>query len=599
MKKILVIALTFILVTSSLSLDSFAASPASNITIGMEYGPPSTFFQNPTAASFGNTAIDVPYLPVGHLSINGSVLPEICTVPTPVPGVTNDTQWIVNLISPNLKWSDGVPINSTDLAYSFGIFLPTGPYANTSNIDRWGAIRGTVQSVSILNSTAVVLKTFHTDAKFPLLVFLYSIYPYHYYKSFGFGNNVLQSVSVLGGPGDSAYVPVGYTAGSYTMTLQANPYSPSWHGKTPTISTVTLQFFTSDSAQTSALAAGTIDAGTITPSDISALASNPHIKVSQVPSDYQLQIYIKTTGYPWNDTAFRQALFYLLPSNEVKSSLYDNQTATGNPQLLLPQVVPTYYAAGAPVYNYSVSTADSLLAKAGLVQTSGHWYYANGTAVTITVEAPNNDPNYVRASQFVQSAIEAAGINVNLENPAYATVHSDWTSLNFQLLVFPNNYAPVPFRWMRNPSNLNGWKNSTFTTYFNEALDNPNQAQSLSEIKQAELVMAQAAVLDYLVVLPQYVAYNDLAFSNWQPALGQSSYDNVFCDTVVCENVLTSVTPASPTSTITTTSSSSSTSTAAAPNYTNYYYAVAAVAIVVIIIAAVAMSRRKPSTPAK
>ena len=605
MKKILVIALSFILVTSSIGLDAFAqSSSSSTITIGMEYAPPSTFFQNPTAASFGNTAIDVPYLPIGHLSINGSVLPEICDVPVPVPGVTNDTQWIINLISPNLKWSDGVPINSTDLAYSLGMFLPTGPYANTSTIDRWGAIRGSVQSISIVNSTAIKVTTFKTDAKFPLLVFLYSVYPYHYFKTFGIGGNVLQSKAVLGGPGDSAYVPVNYTPGSYTMTLQANPNSPSWHGKTPTINTLILQFFTSDSAQTSALAAGTIDAGTITPSDISALASNTNIKIAQVPSDYQLQIYMKTTGFPWNVTAFRQALFYLLPSNEVKSELYNNKTATGNPQVLLPQVVPTYYATGAPLYNYSVSAADALLAKAGLVQNNGKWDYANGTAVTITVEAPNNDPNYVRASQFVQSSIEAAGINVNLDNPAYATAHSDWTSLNFQLMVFPNNFAPVPFRWMRNPSNLNGWTNSTFSADFNAALSNPNTAQSLAEIKQAELVMAQAAVMTYLVVLPQYVAYNDVAFSNWGTALQQSSYDNVFCDTVVCENVLTAVNPSSSTITTasvssTSTSSSSTTSPAPATNYTNYYYAAAVVVIVAIVIAAIAMTRRKPSPPAK
>ncbi|MDG6956718.1 MAG: hypothetical protein JRM89_03595 [Nitrososphaerota archaeon] len=580
------------------------SATSSTLTVGMEYAPPSTFFQNPTAASFGNTAIDVPYLPVGHLSINGSVLPSICTVPVPVPGVTNDTQWIVNLISPNLKWSDGVPINSTDLAYSFGIFLPTGPYANTSNIDRWGAIRGSVQSVTIMNSTAVKLTTFKTDAKFPLLVFLYSIYPYHYYKQFGFGNNVLQSKSILAGPGDSSYVPVSYTPGSYSMTLQANPYSPSWHGKTPTISTLIIDFFTSDAAQTSALAAGTIDAGVITPSDIPALVNTPNLKVAQVPSDYQLQVYMRTKGYPWNTTSFRQALFYLLPSNTIKSSLYANQTATGNPQLLLPQVVPTYYSAGGPLYNYSVSQANTLLTQAGLVQTSGHWYYANGTQVTITVESPNNDPNYVRASQFIQTSLEADGFNVNLLNPAYATVHTNWTSLNFQLMVFPNNYAPVPFRWMRNPSNLNGWQNSTFTTDFNAALSNPNAAQSLTEIKAAELVMAQAAVLNYLVVLPQYVAYNTAAFSNWQPALTQSASNDVFCTYVVCENVLASVTPASTgptastTQTTTTSAPSTSTTSTSAPSYTYYY--VAAIVVIIIAIAGVAIwARGRKPAPTK
>ena len=539
------------------------------------------------------------------MSINGSMLPGICKVPTPAPGVTNGTQWVVNLISPNLKWSDGVPINSTDLAYSFGMFLKTGPYANTSTIDRWGAVSGTVESVTIVNSTAINVKTFKTDAKFPILTFLYSVYPYHYYKQFGFGTNALQSTAVLAGPGDSAYVPVNYTPGSYTMTLQANPNSPSWNGKTPTITTLTIQFFTSDSAQTNALAAGTIDAATISPSDIAALQSVSNLKIAQVPSGFELQVYMRYWGYPWNVTAFRQALMYLIPSNEVKSSLYNNQTATGNPEMLLPQVAPTYYAPNAPLYNYSVSQAETLLAQAGLVKNSqGKWQFSNGTALTVTVEAPNNDPNYVRASQFVQTSLQAAGINVNLNNPAYATAHTDWTSLTFQLMLFPNNYAPVPFRWMRNPNNLNGWPkvNSTFSNTFNQALSNPNEAQSLTQIKQAELIMAQAAVINYVVILPEYVAYNDVAFSNWQPALGQSAYDDVFCNYIVCENVLTSVAAAGVATTSSTTSSAtSSTSSTTAPSGTNYtlYYAAAAVVVIVVVILAVALSRRKPGPAPK
>jgi ABC-type transport system substrate-binding protein len=627
--KLGALSLLVVLTASSILLFVPALAPVSNAvaatsstsgpTVGILFPPVSTFFQSANEEYIGNTATDIPYLAVGRLSITGNVVPGICQVPTAVSG-SNNTQWIENLISPNLKWSDGVPINSTDLAYSFGIYMTSGPYANTSNIDRWGADRTTFSNITILNSTAIQITTKTPDPRFPLLTFLYTIYPYHYYQQFGFGNNQLQTTPVLSGPGDSAYVPANYTAGSYTMSLKANPNSPSWNGTTPTFNTMTLQFFTSDSSQVNSLASNSIDAGLITPSDISSLTSNSQIGITQIPSDYQLMIYVKSTGYPWNETAFRQALMYLVNRTQVNDALYGGNTSTGNPAMLIPQAMSTYYpSSGVPLYNYSVSTAKTLLAQAGLTQNSqGKWMLPNGTALTVTVEAPNNDPNYVRASQFIQTSFQNAGITVNLDNPAYSTADTDWTSLNFQFLIFPNNYAPSPFRWMRNPFNIPGWTNSTFKSEFALALSDPNQSSAFNEVKQAEVIMAQAAVINSIVILPQYVAYNKALFSNWQPALSNAPSSSVFWDPVSAENVLTAIAPAGASSS-TTTGTYTGTSSVTAPSSTtsgtgvvtttttsktgssitsnNNLYVYAGIAVVTILLLATAaafMGKRRP-----
>ena len=589
-RKFLAPILLFVLVASSSLLPS--ASAPSTVTIGVLFPPVSTFFQSASAAYIGNTATDIPYLSVGRLAINGSVIPGICTVPVPVPG-TNNTQWIENLVSPNLKWSDGVALNSTDLAYSFGLYMTNGPYADTSTIDRWGADRGTFTNISILNSTAVRITTATPDPRFPLLTFLYVVYPFHYYKQFGFGNNVLQTTSVLAGPGDSAYVPASYTAGSYTMALDANPNSPSWRGAKPVFQTITLQFFTSDSSQVNSLAAHTLDAAVITPSDIPSLQSDSQIGITQIPSAYQLMIYLHSTGYPWNNTAFRQALMYLVNRTQIDNTLYGGNTPTGNSAILIPQAVATYWPGpSTPLYNYSLSTANSLLKQAGLMQNSqGKWMLPNGTALTVNIEAPNDDPNYVRASQFIQNSLQTAGINVNLSNPAYSTVRTDWTSNNFQFMIFPNNYAPSPFRWMRNPFNLQGWTNATFKSVFALSLSDANPASALAEVKQAELIMAQAAVINSIVILPQYIAYNKASYSNWQPALSEAPNWSVFWYPVTAENVLTAISypGASLVSTTSTTTTSVSSSNLA--SYTG-------IIIVVIAIAAAVyfLRRRRPTT---
>ena len=99
-----------------------------------------------------------------------------------------------------MKWSDGVPINSSDLAYSYGIYLTTGPYANLSAVDVWGNVQGTVSNITIVNSTAIMLQTAAPDSLFWYLTWLYQIYPWHYYKQFT-GNNILGTTSILRQPG--------------------------------------------------------------------------------------------------------------------------------------------------------------------------------------------------------------------------------------------------------------------------------------------------------------------------------------------------------------------------------------------------------------
>ena len=201
------------------------------------------------------------------LGINGSIAQGLAHPPFSVPN-TNASQWIINLRSANYKWSDGSPINATDMAFSFGMMLPTGPYANlTGGFDPWGSIIGTVSSVAILNSTAIQVNCFKSCPVFPVKTYTYPVYPYHYFKQYS-GDGVLHTTPIFGGPGDTAYIPVNYTAGSTTFDLQANPLSPSWNGATPTFNSITAQIFTTDSSLVNALTAGTVTAGVIQAGDV-------------------------------------------------------------------------------------------------------------------------------------------------------------------------------------------------------------------------------------------------------------------------------------------------------------------------------------------
>jgi hypothetical protein len=472
------------------------------------------------------------------------------------------------------------------------------------------------------------------------LTWLYQIYPWHYYKQFT-GNNVLGTTSILGGPGDTAYIPSNYTGTGNTMTLVPDPSSPSWNGATPKVSTITLQFFTQDQPLVNALASGSVDAAVISASDQGALNSTSFLKVDQIPSINQIYTYIEPTGYPFNNTAFRQALMTLVPKYQIDSQLYGNKTNVGNSLALLPQAVGQYWpGSNTPEFNYSTTQAVTLLKQAGLTQNSaGHWQAPNGTVITVNVEAPNNDPNMVRAAQIIVNSMVGVGLQATPKIVDYTTNTNDiFSSGNYQMIVSNQAYFPSPYKWMRNPVNLPlQWVNtSTYATWhqiFQGALHDVNATSSLATLKQSELILANFSIIGTVVVLPQYVAYNTQAFSGYQPALANAlNYQTFYFPTmaenfftalspaggatstaVVSSSTTTTTTPASQSSTSTSsssppvtsssssqvvggssisTSSSSSTTTAAGTDYT--LVAVAIIVVIIIVAAAALFMRRRP-----
>jgi len=563
--KVFALLVLGLLITSSFS-GSHSAKAATNETlvIGAVIGTPTTFALDGFSTYIGNQQADIPYLPFGVVSQDGQITAGISKPPVAVPG-SNSTQWVFNLVSPDLKWSDGVPINSSDLAYSIGIYLTTGPYANLTTTDYNGAITGVASNVTILNSTAIQVQTI-TNPGFPYKVFPYPVYPWHYFKQFQ-GNDALETTPILGGPGDSAYLPVNYTAGSSVMNLVANPYSPSWDGRTPGINNITIDFFASDTSLVNALAAGTVDLATITPSDVGALNTTSSLTIVQVPNGGMTFINIRNVGYPWNSTDFRQALLYLIDKGQINSEVYGNQSVIEN-AAVIPSSSP-WLPSDAQTYNYNPTEAKQLLQEAGLHQNAqGGWLLANGTALpAIVFQAADSDSAYVRTAQLITSDWQSAGLSVTLqEEPISAVNTAIYSTRTFDVAYADGGFLPVPWRYAYNainfPSGTGGaWVNSTYAQLKTEADNAPNTAAQDQLLQQLVYTLAQNAVVDGVVSDISYVAYNNQRFTNVTSAIQAAAASDFFIYPPFAESVLTSVTPVSATSTTSTSTTAASSST--------------------------------------
>ena len=174
--------MTLLLLSSPTAITQFAkpvsASTSRDPVLGVVTGPVPTFLLNYAVTVFigGGYDTQIPYEPISRSNGTGGIVPNMAKFAF-VPG-TNDTKAICSLVDPNRKWSDGVPINSTDLYYSLDMYLPTGTYANTTT-DILKHIIKYVTDVQIVNSTAIQLTLNAPLPQIGISFKSYPVYPAH------------------------------------------------------------------------------------------------------------------------------------------------------------------------------------------------------------------------------------------------------------------------------------------------------------------------------------------------------------------------------------------------------------------------------------
>jgi ABC-type transport system substrate-binding protein len=637
-KRSYAVLILALLVSSSVGGISAApkarAEAATVPIIGETYGnfPPSWILTN--GGQFSGSGGGFPYLVYQTVTLQGTLYPSVADAPYPVAG-SNNTEWIMSTSSPNEKWSDGVPLNATDLAFSLQIYSPTGPYANLDLVAPFGGgIPNNLKNVSIINSTSILVTLDKPTIGFAEAAPLYNVYPWHYLKQFT-GNDTLSTTPILSGPFDSPFIPVNYTGTGSTLAFKVNPDSPSWseYGRTPTVSEIEIQDFTDTSSLVNALVAGTIDLAQIPYSDLSTVQSTPSLTAVQIPAVNVLQLEIKSAGGIYNSTSFRQALLDLVNQSEINQALYNGAGVSGN-AAMIPPADTTFVPGNLPQYAFNTATATQLFTQAGVTKDSqGQLAWANGTVIPpINLQVQNDDPAWIRAGQIISAAWQAAGVPVSIQTVTPTQINDEaFTSFQYDAILYTNFFFPNPFRYIANGDNWGTgggqeWTNSTFEQDQANAQASSNITVADSWMNQAETVLAQNAITDAVVYYPTYVAYNNQVLNNLTAALQQEPSVNLFAQAYSSAYVLTALSLRSAgTSSSTTTSSSATTSsvtiTSSGPSTSSsttttppigsttststtsgsgaslaYELAAAVAVVVVVAIAATFALRRRPAT---
>ena len=479
---------------------------------------------------------------------------------------SNYTQWTFN-ITPGLKWSDGSNVTSQDILATY-----SSAYAFNASFDFTG-VHKEVVSVTAPNSSTAVFTLNKADAHFPEVIsqeVLTTVIPAAYVKQYGPGFTGF-GTSISDGP----FYVANYTAGQSQLVLLPNPY---FNPKTK-ICQVDVNFVESSSQIATYLQSGATDlGGPLDPASALGVLRNPNAHLMIENGSNLISAEYNVTEYPFNTTAFRQALVFGINESQIVQQAYNGYGEPAYPaEGTVPPEQQFLYNPSQMKYSYDTKKALSLLSSIGIKMGSdGHLQYPNGTDVTLNIWT---DSTYVQdtiASEVMQNNLQSLGFNINLQVTSLNNLNS-FTALKPATMYVTSNTPTFPLAsldalpgwdvysqpplmniYWEYPPNINTQYEGNLTAIQNT----DNNTQLAAALFNIEALNAQYLPTIVLMYGPQFYGYTTQHWVNWS-----NTYPNGWIHMNSAFNVhqLVNIVPvgsATSTSTSTVSSSPSSASTA-------------------------------------
>lgn len=350
---------------------------------------------------------------------------------------SNSGRTLTFTLRQGVKWSDGTPFTSADVAFTFNL-LRTHPLLNQNGIP-FASIKTEGPYKVVVNFT----KSAYADLNY--VAGLTYILPEHIWKNIKNPQTFTNTHPV----GTGAY-EVSSVSGD-VMSLTANPhyYMPGL----PKFKTIRFLSFSGNTSSDLAIESGQLDwAGSYIPNiKKNYLDRNSKFTVSDIPLSIAYLVPNMKSG-PTTSLAVREALSAAINRNYVSKVVYNGYANPTNPEsVLTPNFAeildPTYKSSA---FTYSVSTAKKILESAGYKMGSNGFFEKNGNELTLTVQVVSGYTDYVQDLDIIAAEAKAAGINLVVDGVSYAEFTSNQDTGNFQLLIDNFGYTPSPYVFFNN-----------------------------------------------------------------------------------------------------------------------------------------------------
>ncbi|MGO9645627.1 MAG: ABC transporter substrate-binding protein [Candidatus Bathyarchaeia archaeon] len=349
----------------------------------------------------------------------------------------NSTIWYFN-VRPDAKWSDGVPITSADINFTFG--FGSRYIFGTSN-DFIG-LSSNVTTVQVLNSSETEFVLNKVEPNFGLSLasqFYFTPVPAHIWQGTNYTSNPNFAQDVTSGP----FYHLSYDGGT-NLVLKANPYY--WNG--PGLAEIDVNFVTQSSQSATYLVGNQTDLAQVDPDFVSGFQNNTHFGINAQPDRGILYLEYNITQAPFNNLAFRQAMAYAINTTGIQQEVYKGYATPGVLGTgTIPPSATSWHNPNTVQYQYNPTMAESLLKGQGFTYDNNQQlHYPDGTPVTFKIYTDTDQTTDYLSAQQVANYLSAIGMQITVIPESLSAIAGSYISgtgdIRSQMMV-GSNFSPI------------------------------------------------------------------------------------------------------------------------------------------------------------
>lgn len=282
--------------------------------------------------------------------------------------------------------------------------------------------------------------------------------------------------------GFGAYYVDSYTAGQQ-LVLKANP---NFYGPKPYFTTVIYKAVPDPSSRLALLKNGDVDiAEGLSPEQLEQAKATKGVAVTVKPSDDMIGILLQAKKAPLENKAFRQALMYATPFDQILKDIFKGYAIPVKSYL---SPINVGYTEKFWPYTYDLAKAKELIAKSGVK-----------TPVKLTFTYGPFDPTQEQIAVVLRTAWQQIGVNLTLSQVTPARFQQLSNARTFEVLLFPtlashsadSVYAMQIFAGGAAACcDYGNYSNDEANALFAKALSEPNPAARAAQVQQLQRILA-------------------------------------------------------------------------------------------------------------
>jgi peptide/nickel transport system substrate-binding protein len=369
--------------------------------------------------------------------------------------VSDDNKTVTFKLKPGLKWHDGQPVTTADVAFTFRAVLHpeytgvrTGDYSALAGVqkmlderddldtqvkdkkitdaesakkkmDSWNAwLSG--DGKKAINPVDDLTISFTTDEPYaPLLQNLAtSIMPEHIFKTTEIGK-MADNPATKAPIGTGPYKFVEYKKDQYVKLVRNEDY----HLGKPHIPTIIYKIANQEVA-IGQLKSGELDFMPINPADVELVKSDKNVRLETRPDFGYQYMGINFDNAFLKDKLVRQAIMYGLDRQAIVDKFLKGYGTVMNSHM--PPVIWAYDAASLKPYARDLSKAKDLLAQAGWKDKNADGYLTkDGKVAQFTLKYPSGNKVRENSAPLIQANLKEIGIKVDLQMLEFSTLSTE------------------------------------------------------------------------------------------------------------------------------------------------------------------------------